>query len=496
MLTIDLPPGVVNVAAKKARTGRWRETHLVRWEEGNLLPVGGWEAVNYTEFESRLRCTHKWIDNSGIQNIAYLCEEHCYVDPGDGVLIDITPVDGITPPPSIGIGGYGLGPYGEGTYGTPRDSVDFSLIATPCYALDNWGGELRAMTSSDGRLLRWNPATPATPLVAVTNAPAGRTFVVTPERHIIVFAAGGEVATFAWCDEEDDTDWTPAIDSKAGSLSVEPRAPIMAAKVVANGVLFHTARAAYLIRWVGIPYIYQYSIITDCACPMTAMALIPIPTGAMWFALNGFWEFNGASVAPMPCEIWDWINVNINRTTSKYEAVAINVPTKFEVWFSFVAGDGSTNNRMAIYNYRDRIWSMGYVGRTCGVSYANDPYPYMSDGTLVYKHESGFQYPGADLPWAETHTIDVNLGWNKTTIKQMLPEVRLGSDAVNFQFYKSNNPVNGVETVSAAKSIRSNGMVDVRETARAMRMRVNMVANRNWSIGPIQVDAVARGANS
>lgn len=47
MTTIELPPGVVNTASRKAKTGSCRETHIVRWEGGTMLPFGGWEAIDY-----------------------------------------------------------------------------------------------------------------------------------------------------------------------------------------------------------------------------------------------------------------------------------------------------------------------------------------------------------------------------------------------------------------------------------------------------------------
>lgn len=496
MITIDLPPGVVNVASRKAKTGSCRETHLVRWEGSTMLPVGGWETIDYTAFASRLRVIHKWVDNAGQILVAFLCEQHCYVDVGDGILIDITPIDGIAAPPGVGDGGFGDGLYGDGLYGDPPEGVSRDIVATPCYTLDNWGEELRAMTSADGRYLYWTPQAPTTELSAVPNAPAGRTFVVTPERHAMIFEAGGEPGRIEWSDEEDDTEWTLSTTTKAGGFSVEPRSPIISARVGPGGIFFSTARAAHLTRWVGSPYIYEASDtkISDCPPPISAAAIVSVPEGLMWLAVNGFWMFNGVGCYPVDCSVWEWVRKQFNISFSRYFAAAMPNPSKFEVWFNFVSSDASFNDRLVIFNYKDKTWSMGRLSRICGAAFQSDANPLMSDGEWVYRHETGFDYPGEEMPWAETFVINTGNGSLKTTIRQMLPEIISGSpQAVRFKFYTSNNPTKNVEVLSSGKNVRDNGYVDVRVSGRDIRMRTEMIAQMEWSLGSVQMDVVGRG---
>jgi hypothetical protein len=85
-LDIILPPGVVNKRSRKANKVNWREVNLLRWDNDTLEPVGGWEKLNYPAFSSDLREMHRWSTNSGDLITAFLCEEHCYVDLGDGSL--------------------------------------------------------------------------------------------------------------------------------------------------------------------------------------------------------------------------------------------------------------------------------------------------------------------------------------------------------------------------------------------------------------------------
>jgi hypothetical protein len=414
------------------------------------------------------------------------------------VITDITPADGLEPPPTPDEGGFGDAEYDLDEFGTPRDAQFRLDFAAPCYTLDNWGQELRAMTSSDGRLLGWDPTAPAgTKLAAIANAPtSNRTFVVTPERFIMLFGAGADISRFSWSDQENDTVWTVSTDTKAGGYNVEPRAPILNARLWAGGIVMFTARAAYAIAFSGLPYVYTYEKITECPAPFSAQSITETPTGLIWAAPNGFWVYNGTTASPISCSIWDWIKDQIDFARSRFEAYMLNVPAKFEIWWFFVnQNDAVFNTRVAVFNYKSAVWTMGKMTRTCGVSATNDAYPVMSDGTNVYRHEDGFEYVGApEKPWVESFTINFQGGAFLNTIFQMLPEF-IGNPAdVQFKFLMVDNPTKEtVQRVSVPKQIRSNGYVDVREKARDIRMRVEMTGRRDWSLGPINMDVRAGG---
>lgn len=487
--------GVVNQQSRRSNRVNWREVNLMRWDDQTLTPVGGWEKHKFDSFASPLRAAFRWSDNNDVQRVAYLCERHCYVETS-GLFEEITPADGLNTSSTIGVGGYGDSLYGTDVFGEPRDSVDRLNVAVPTFTLNNWGEELLVMSSPDGRLLRWNPSEVATVLTAVTNAPVGNTsFTVVPERHVILFGSGGTSQKFEWSDQEDNTDWTPSTTSKSGSFFVEPSSPILAHQNVSGGVLFFTDKLSYLIQYIGLPYVFSYSALTEGAPPYSPASIAGVPEGAFWAALDGFWMFDGVSVQPVSCPIWDWIEERINKAQSRYKSVMLSIKPKSELWWFFVGGDGnSENNYLVIFNYKTSNWSMGNFGRSCGVSSPNDPNPVLGIGTSLYKHESGFLYDGAaSRPWAETFTLNINRGTSIATIMRMLPEMIGDKSTVQYRFIKRNNPTSGPEVESSAKLIKDNGYVDVRETARDMRLRIEMVGSSDWSHGPIDLEVIQRG---
>lgn len=498
MTPVEFPPGVTTLASKNAKITNWREAHLIRWDNGTTLrPVGGWERLSIGPFASRLRKMHRWISNDNIVLRAYLCEQHCYVELS-GVLTDITPTGGMTP---IGMnrGGYGDLKYNAAKYGTARAGQSKALLTTPMFSMDNWGEELRVMTSSDGRYLGWKPATPTVHLAPILNAPIGnRSFVITPERHAMIFALN-DFAKFGWSNAGDDTNWTLGADilSRSNFYDVSPRSPIITQQLFSNGIVMFTTAMAYLITWSGLPYVYTYDPIGKVSIPYSPASICETPEGVVWPSFDGWWIYDGTSPRVIPCDIWDRIQDTIDVVPTRNHGACIHISNKGEVWWFYVSKSSPNGytDRFAVWDYRSKIWTMGKLSRTCGYVYANDPYPIMSDGVNVWKHESGWVYPDTDMPWLESQNLNVTGGENFITLNKIMPDIAGDIDALRFSVAKTNDRAGyAPDTYTTKRKKQQTGYVDIRETARDMRLRVDMVANSDWStMGPILIDAKMRG---
>lgn len=500
MTPLELPPGVVTTPTKASSSTNWSETQLMRWIDGKLRPIGGWEELSYSiSFASRVRSVHEWFGNDGVKYTAYLCESNCYVDIA-GTLVDISPTVPLVPPygSDIFVGGYGDNTYSLNTYGTPRPNVVRTKAITPCYKLGNWGEQLIAMTSPDGRLLFWDPAAPASKLAAVTNAPVNnRTFEITPERFIMLFGMGGDFRAFGWCDQENYTNWDFAsVSSKAGKYNVEPSSPIIDSSMTRDGIIFHTAVKTHMVRYVGLPFVYNYEEIADTTTPISAASIATTAIGSIWFTENGFWQYKGAVVAPIECPIVNTIFADVDLTYARYEAAAVNISSFSEFWFFYPSKGSRFNDKYVVYNYREGWWANGTMPRSCGFSSSYTTYPIMSDGEKVYFHESTNRYPGVDLlPFAETFAINIAGGAGMVMMNQLLPDIEGAVDDVRFSFRYRNDRSRAAEKVSPQKAVRPNGFVDIRITGRDMRMVVESInpVMTPWTMGKTMIDAVPRG---
>jgi hypothetical protein len=155
---VNVPPGVVKLATPLQSKGRYWDANLIRWRNGKLQPVGGWQRIVASALGSVCRTIFSWTTNVGNKYISFGCSNNLYVLEGSTVT-DITPADYV-PPVTGSTGGYGSWTYGSLYYGDDTDPIDPrppSDFFVPSFAwtIDNWGEDILAVSSSDGRLLHW-----------------------------------------------------------------------------------------------------------------------------------------------------------------------------------------------------------------------------------------------------------------------------------------------------------------------------------------------------
>jgi hypothetical protein len=497
--TIKIPPGVVRGASPADTPGTWYETNLVRWVNGVLQPVPGWEKLVATVPASKVRAVHQWVDNDNIEYIGVLCEEHIYVY-RDGALQDITPAGGMDGPgENVLAGGYGNDNYNYGDYGTPRPDVPATSMIGPAYSIDNWGEDLIVMSNYDGRLLRWKPSDPLVACTAVPGAPVNnRCFVITPQRHVIIFGMGGDFRRFGWCSQEDIEDWDFADPlNTAGEFFIEPASPILCAKALKSGVIFFSAIKAYFIEYLGVPYVYGYNEIGDRIAPISAASLVSSGDKASWWAENGVWSFDSGSLQAVPCTLLDWAKKEADPDFKRFRTFGQAIGEVTEVWWFFPTVGQQENDRYMAWNYSTGEWSMGWLNRTAGTPGSYLTYPIMSDGASLFYHEKGDRYGDNMLPFAETAAINMKSGGRLMTIKQMVPDHVYPNDVVKYIFYGRDvrvPPGSDQEEVMELET-REDGYLDVRMTARDFRMRIASAQDGvpKWSFGEMLIDVAQRG---
>jgi hypothetical protein len=355
------------------------------------------------------------------------------------------------------------------------------------------------MWSYEGHLYKWSPTTPGTKLTAVTGAPvANRQFLITPERHVMLFGMAGAFGDIGWCSQEDITDWNFASTTNtAGSYTVDPLSPIVAARLSSAGILAFTPAMTHVLDYIGLPYVYRIRPVGKVPIPMSAASTASIPEGIIWISVEGFWLWNGNTADIIPCPLWDSISARMDFGRTIREASVVSIASRGEIWWFWVDINlGLQTSRYVALDYRSKIWMPGFLSRTCGITYGNDRNPLMSDGFRVWKHEVGFTYPEAlFMPYLESHTLNVMGGEKWTTITKILPDIMGDKTALAFSLMKNNDrAVYSKQTQSPQRTVNIHGWVDLRETARDLRLRIDMVKNINWStLGPIIFDMKPRG---
>lgn len=551
-LPITFAPGVVRSSTAAGVGAQWYDSHLMRWVLGRMRPITGWERMDLPTFPSKIRAMHVWTDLGGTERTAIFCEGHLFVLEGpdvpgdDDQLRDITPAGGIELPANNADGGYGDDPYGANpepepdppeflpnTYGTKRLPRPDRRRLGEIWKLGNFGEDLIAMSSADGRLLRWepHPLVPETPNLAkvVPTAPIGsRTFVITAERHVMLFGmsatAAGQVPaiefgvnSFGWCDQENIDDWNfTSIENTAGYYSVEPANRIVCAMQAQYAIIFWTTSGAYAVEYKALPYVYTYSYLGQYTAPISGLAPAVYSGTVMWPAQDGFWRFDGSQIQMVNCPILDWFqDTSDDVHTRLYMAGWLN-GVNSEIWWCFprkAVGDEPTaveNNTLIVYNFREQWWSIGKLARTCGIAGMSLGYPLMASIDTVYRHEKGTFYPDPDpdfeLPWIRSGFIGLEKGVTMATTKQLLVDTDADLDAVSYQLFATKGRYKGAPERTlgpklpatrrneATGALRNQqGKIDYRISGRDFAVKMQSVGQKMWTFGEGQVIVTPRG---
>jgi len=488
-IPLKLPPGIYRNGTEYQAAGRWYDANLVRWYENTLRPMGGWRKRSASQMTGLCRGFITWRNNSGERFIAAGTQSKLYAMNEAGTLKEITPT-GIT----AGIAdatiktGYGYGTYGTYAYGVARPDLG-GLIPATTWSLDTWGEYLVACSSADGKLYEWQLGfTTPTLAAAITNAPTGnKALLVTAERILFALGAGGNPRKVQWCDQEDNTVWTPAATNQAGDFELATPGTLLAGKRVKGVNLLFTDTDCHTATYIGAPFVYGFEKAGSGCGLISAQSVAAIDTAAIWMSKSGFFTYDGY-VKPLPCEVSDYIfnNINYNQASKVY---AVHNSQFGEIWWYYPSSGSNENDSYVTYNYRENHWNIGSLARTAGTDAGvfTNPLLVSSDG-YIYEHEVGFAYDSASV-YAESGPVQLGNGDNLMSVRQVVPdEQTLGEAVVSF---KTRNYPTGAQSTFGPYTAAN--PTDVRFMARQVNVKVTGAVLADWRIGVMRLDAVASG---
>ena len=157
LVPLDIPSGFYRIGTDYEQSGRWREGSLVRWLDGSLRPIGGWQNRKEDFALQPIRGMHAWEALNTSTWLAGGSHNALIAMTGSGLCYDITPENLATGRKDAAVSaGYGKGAYGVGFWGTPRQQLS-NAIPEPAtfWSLDNFGEIMVGCHYDDGRLVEW-----------------------------------------------------------------------------------------------------------------------------------------------------------------------------------------------------------------------------------------------------------------------------------------------------------------------------------------------------
>lgn len=487
LIPLTILAGVYANGTDYQASNRWLSSSLVRWTDGTMRPVGGW-SERFDPSMSAPRGMLAWQDLGGDRRFALGDYQSLKVASASGTITDISPADLVAGDLSATVNtGFGGGFYGGGFYGTERaDTGNYAEATT--WSLDNFGEYLVACSTADGRLLEWQ-LNVANNAVAIANAPTDNLgLLVTEERFLFALGAGGNPRLVQWCDRENNTLWTPAATNEAGDIELQTAGQIMQGVRTRGQSLILTDQDAHSVTYIGGQFVHSFQRVGSSCGAISRKAAVSVDAGVFWMGKGGFYVYQGASVAEVPCEVSDYVFGDISSAqTSKTWGVA---NSKFdEVWWLYTSGGASEVDRYVCYNYKEGHWQVGELARTCGVDRGVFSAPLWAgaDGT-AYNHETGLNYDGASV-FAETGPISLGAGDQVMRVTEIIPDENTQGDvSVTFKTRFHPNDTEreyGPYTMSAPTSARFTG--------RQVRMRIEGAKLADWRVGIMRIDASGGG---
>lgn len=489
LVPIKIPAGVYRNGTEYQSAGRWYDSNLVRWFENTLRPWGGWRKRSTSQMTGVSRGMLTWRTNSDERYIAAGTPTKLYAMSEGGVLKDITPTtftSGITD--ATLKTGYGYGTYGSSAYGVARPDLG-AIIPATTWSMDSWGEYLVACSSADGQLLEWQLGfTTPTKAVAITNAPTSCAAVMTTaERFVFGLGASGNPRKVSWCDQENNTVWTPSATNQAGDFEINSVGSLKCGKRVRGINLLFTDVDVHAATYIGLPYVYSFEKAGSGCGVISSQAVAAIDTAAIWMSKSGFWVYDGY-VKPLVSDVGDYIFQNINYNQSSKVYAVHNSKYGEIIWF-YPSSQSNENDSYVVYNYREAHWAIGTLSRTAGTDRGVFVNPLMisSDG-YIYEHEVGFAYDSA-VPYAESGPYEIGNGDNIVSVRRVIPdEQTLGEVVVSF---KTRMYPMATETTYGPYSAAQ--PTDVRFAARQVKVRYTGDVLDDWRVGVNRFDVVAMG---
>jgi len=238
-----------------------------------------------------------------------------------------------------------------------------------------------------------------------------------------------------WSDQEDYTQWTPAITNQAGSFTLSEGSSIITASQSRQEILVWTDSALYSMQYLGPPYVWGFQILSDNLSIAGPNATSTVNNITYWMGIDKFYMYSGrAETLYCPLRQYIFNDINISQAFQFFSGTNEGYN---EVWWFYCSADSDDIDRYVIYNHLEKIWSYGNLGRTAWLDSPLRASPMATgyNSQLIY-HESGVDDGTTNPPTAITsfcQSADINIGdgHNYGFGYRMIPDVTFNGSTVN-----------------------------------------------------------------
>lgn len=343
----------------------------------------------------------------------------------------------VGPEIQIPLVGWSAGSWGAGVWGVGGTSP----VALRIWSQSNFGEDL-IFGPRGGQIYYWDVNSGVTSRAVLLSSLPGASDVPTIQNKLLVSDVSRFVFAFGtnelgsatldpmlirWSDQEDATNWTPSATNQAGSIRLSKGSKILSAIQSRQAILAFTDSAVYSLQYLGAPAIWGSELVADGITVMAPNVVAVASNVTYWMGLDKFYVFDG-NATTLNCDVRRYVFDDINLLQRDQIFAGTNEQFN-EVWWFYCSQNSTVVDRYVVYNYLEKIWYYGNMGRTAWLDVCNCAFPNAAtyDHTIV-QHENGVNdnTTGVNLPihsYIESSEWDIGDGDSFTFIRRALPDV-------------------------------------------------------------------------
>jgi hypothetical protein len=232
-----------------------------------------------------------------------------------------------------------------------------------------------------------------------------------------------------WSAQESYTDWVfyPDGTTQAGFNRLSHGSLIVGAIQTRQEILVWTDVALYAMQYVGPPLVWSFTYLADNISIAGPNAMATANGVTYWMGTDKFYVYSGR-VETLPCALRQYVFSDINRQQA-FQFFASTNEGFSEVWWFYCSANSSIIDRYVIFNYLDKVWYYGTMGRTAWLDSGLRPYPQAATlNNLIVYHEAAVDDGTTNPPspisaYIQSADFDIGDGHNYGFVWQIVPDV-------------------------------------------------------------------------
>jgi hypothetical protein len=389
---------------------------------------------------------------------------------------------------------------------------------TTYFAFNNVGLTFQLIDAA-GNVVNTSGTQSGTQSITPNDIPLVQNFLTVSDTSRFIFAMGTndygsavlDPMLIRWSNQDDPFNWTPDATNQAGSIRLSDGSEIITAIQTRQEIVVFTDSALYSLQYLGPPNVWQTQVL-GTNISLQGQNCVAIASGIVyWMGVDKFYVYDGR-LQTLNCDVRRYVFSDFNQAQAAQVYAGTNEGFN-EVWWFYCSANSNVVDKYVVYNYAEKIWYYGTMGRTAWLDSGLRDYPLAATYSRnLVDHESGLNNNEGANPVAIAANIsssefDIRDGHNFGFVWRVLPDLTFETSTTSptmqpptatMTLFGLSNSGSGVTSSAGAPVAASasytiteefTGQIYTRMRGRQLIFKIesNQI-NTTWQIGAPRID--------